>query len=195
MELNSETTRILSLVRQETDREIEMVADPSLKVLAKAKMATGKLTAHVIVYNPNKKAVDYSIAYECGFILRLYESPEEQRLQFASTEAGTKAIRELVTAPGGIAKRMSLPDPLINQFTEQLFGGLMTQLRSVPIGMRIDQWLWEDYPGLRELQKVSIASQQQENVQGLSPKVKAMAPAQVFNALKGRVWRSAHYDE
>ena len=134
MELNLETKRILSLVQQETGREIEMVADPSLQVLAKAKMATGKLTAHVIVYNPNKKAVDYSIAYECGFILRLYESPEEQRLQFASTDAGTKAIRQLVTAPGGIAKRMSLPDPLIDQFTEQLFGGLMTQLQTDSAG-------------------------------------------------------------
>lgn len=60
MESNLETTRILSLVRRETGREIEMVADPSLQVLAKAKMATGKLTAHVIIYNPNKKAVDYS---------------------------------------------------------------------------------------------------------------------------------------
>lgn len=130
MELNSETKRILGLVRQKTGREIEMVADPSLQVLAKAKMATGNLTAHVIVYNPNKKAVDYSIAYECGFILRLCESPEEQRLQFASTEAGRKAVTQLVTAPGGIARRMSLPDPLINQFTEQLLGGLLTQLRS-----------------------------------------------------------------
>src|SRR5690606_35011365 len=41
-------------------------------------------------------------------------------------------------------------------------------LRSLPIGMRIDQWIIVEHPELAELQRDSIALQQQQNANLLS---------------------------
>jgi hypothetical protein len=48
---------------------------------------------------------------------------------------------------------MELPAPSLRKYADQLFDGLMTQLRSVPIGLRVDAWLAADYSELRELQQ------------------------------------------
>ena len=182
MTLLPETKEILELVEKKTGKPVEIVSDPSLQLIAKVKRAKDKTPTHLLTYNPGKKEIDYTIAFECGFVLRLYENPPEERFDFGSNVSGRKTVRQMLTAPGGLAKRMRLPDAAVSELTETFFGGLMTQLRSMPIGMRIDQWLWDSYPGLGELQKLSIAKQQQDNVQTLSPQIKAMAPTRVFEA-------------
>jgi len=58
----------------------------------------------------------------------------------------------------------------------------MTQLRSLPIGIRIDKWLWDAHPDLRELQKESIMRQQQDNVQTLGAQIREISPSDVFYA-------------
>ena len=40
----------------------------------------------------------------------------------------------------------SLPESARQQVASQLFDGLMIQLRSYPIGMRIDRWLHDEHP-------------------------------------------------
>lgn len=181
MALASVTQTILKLVEEKTDRPVEILADPSIQVLAKVKMAKGKAPAHLITYNPTKRGVDYNIAYECGFILRLYENPPEARFEFAGSESGRKAVRRALFEKKQI-KRMGLPDTAVKQLADQMFDGLMTQLRSLPIGIRIDRWLWDAHPDLRELQKESITRQQQDNVQTLSGKIREISPSDVFYA-------------
>ncbi|MDP9476129.1 MAG: hypothetical protein M3R38_10680, partial [Actinomycetota bacterium] len=82
---------------------------------------------------------------------------------------------------GGVGKRMRLPKDAVEQLTDQFFDGLLTQLRSYPIGMRIDRWIRDTYPALHEVQEDSIDRQQQENVQGLSPQIKQMAPSVIYS--------------
>jgi hypothetical protein len=181
MEFLTETQNIIKLVEEKSGQKVEVIPDSSLSVLARVKMAKGDIPFHVISYNPHKGGVDYHIAYECGFILRLLENLPEERYQFAGSVEGKKAVQRTVSANKQL-KRMGLPPEAIKQVANQLFDGLMTQLRSLPIGLRIDRWLWDDYPGLRELQKTSIAKQQQDNVQALGPQIRAMAPIKVFAA-------------
>lgn len=179
MALASATQEILNLVEKKTDRRVEVMPDTSLSVLAKVKMAKGNIPFHLVTYNPNKRGIDYHIAYECGFILRLYENPPEQRYEFAATDVGRKTVTRAVAANKKI-KRMGLPDSAIKQVAEQLFNGLMIQLRSVPIGFRIDEWLWTEYPSLREAQTASLTKQQGDNVQSLSADIRTSVPSTVF---------------
>ncbi len=135
--------------------------------------------AHVLTYNPERPGVGYHVAYQCGFVLRLYDNPAEERYEFGGSRAGREAVRGLVA--GGVAKRMRLAEGAVEQLTDQFFDGLLTQLRSYPIGMRIDGWIREAYPALHDAQQDSIDRQQQENVQGLSPQIKQMAPSVIYS--------------
>lgn len=181
MVLASATQNILKLVEETTGRPVEVLADSSIRVLAKVTMAKGKAPAHLITYNPTKRSVDYNIAFECGFILRLYENPPEARFEFAGADPGRKAVRRALFEKKQI-KRMRLPDTTVKQLADQMFDGLMTQLRSMPIGIRIDRWLWDTHPDLHEVQKESIMRQQQDNVQTLAAQIREMSPSDVFFA-------------
>jgi hypothetical protein len=181
MNFSEDTKNILDLVEQRTGYPIQTISDSSMQVLAKVKMASEEFPVHIVSYKPNARGVDYHIAYECGFILRLYENPPEERYHFAATDVGRSLVRKALSSNKQL-KRMGLPDESVKQLTNQFFDGLMTQLRSVPIGLRIDQWIWDDHPSLRESQKTSMAKQQQDNVQALSPQVRSVAPVTVFNA-------------
>jgi hypothetical protein len=48
-------------------------------------MVRGTAAMHMVRYNPSTSdAPDYLIAYECGFILRLFASPAKERFDFGS---------------------------------------------------------------------------------------------------------------
>lgn len=52
----------------------------------------------------------------------------------------------------------------------------------MPIGMRIDAWIYADYPALRDLQVASMRSQSDSNTQVLSPQVRDMTPSTIWRA-------------
>jgi hypothetical protein len=189
MNFIEETRAIIELVEQKTDRRVEILPDRSLKVLARVTMARGSAPVHLLSYNPSARGIDYLIAYQCGYILRLFENPPDGRYDFAANDSGRRAVQNTMAANKKVRK-MGLPEPAIRQFATQLYDGLMTQLRSAPIGMRIDKWLWDEYPALRDQQKASVTKQQQDNIQGLSPDIRAIAPETVF---KGNAGMNAAY--
>lgn len=176
--LTDDIKDILDQVENRTGRPVETLPDATMQTYASIKAAKGPLHAHVLTYNPDKPGVDYHIAYQCGFVLRLYDNPAEERFEFGGSKSGRETVRGLVA--GGVAKRMRLPEAAAVQLTDQFFDGLLTQLRSYPIGMRIDSWIRDTYPALHDAQEDSIDRQQQENVQGLSPQIKQMAPSVIF---------------
>src|SRR5947209_4585398 len=93
MKLLDATLDILNQVEQTTGKRAELIPNPSLPVLATVKMAKGNFPAHIVTYNPNKRGIDYNIAYECGFILRLFQNPPEERYEFAADDDKRKAVR------------------------------------------------------------------------------------------------------
>lgn len=178
--LTDDARNVLEEVEGKTGKPVEVLPDPGLQTYATIKTARGDVPAHVLTYNPNKPGVDYHVAYQCGFILRLFDNPPEERFEFTGNRAGRETVRELVAE--GVAKRMRLPKATAEQLTDQFFDGLLTQLRSYPIGMRIDKWIRDTYPALHDAQNDSIDRQQQDNVQVLSPQIKQMTPSVIFSS-------------
>lgn len=137
---------------------------------------------HLVRYKPDKPGVNYNLAFQSAFVLRLYENPPDQRYDLVGLESGRRSVLRMIQGPGGIGAKHNLPADVVATLAAQMFDGIMLQLRSMPVGMRIDDWIYREYPGLRGEQDASIASQQQTNVKSLAPMARAMAPPTIYNA-------------
>jgi hypothetical protein len=182
MGLSPESQEILKQVEETSGLPVDIVADDSLQVFAKVTMATRGAKSHVLRINPYRRGPDYVIAYECGFILRLYGVPPAERFEFAASDTGRREVTRMLEGPDGLARKRGLPARAVPQFTTILYDGIVTQLRSMPIGMRIDRWIYDTYPSLREGQASSLNEQQRTNVQVLTPQVRSMSPEKVYAA-------------
>ena len=65
---------------------------------------------------------------------------------------------------------------------EQLLTGFLTHLRTVPIGLRCDNWVFNEHPELIEMQQLAIQPQIQDANRTAEPKFRNMCPPQVFDA-------------
>ena len=139
--------------------------------------------SYVIQYRPGIPSKDYIVAFQCGHVLRLLSLPAPARSQFVALDGafnwGTNLLRAFYRESEGSSPP---PESSLRIFADQLVSGLLTQLRSIPIGMRIDAWLGADYPGLAEEQAESLAAQQQEALSCLSPRVRSMVPDEIVSA-------------
>jgi hypothetical protein len=158
--------------------------DPSLQLYATVKMARGGAPAHVISYNPRSAAPDYAVAFQCGYIIRTFSVNENNRLDVGGSYWGRKEANKLVTehlrrTSGSVSKEVR------EQVAVQIYDGLVRQLRSMPVGLRVDGWLASEYPDLHEQQRVMIARQLNDNLGTLRPEVKKMAPDKVYSANVG----------
>jgi hypothetical protein len=183
-----QTTRsIISLVEETTGFPIVVSEDPGLQTLAIVRMARGVgASAHTISYKPSPGTPpDYLIAYQCGFILRHFAVPPDQRFDLAPAKTGRDVVDRLLSGPGGPASKLKLPPSTRERLRDQLFDGLMLQLRSIPIGLRIDAWILATYPDLVPLQRISVLQQLQENQATLGPDVRKIAPRKVYDASVG----------
>lgn len=139
------------------------------------------MRAHLATYNPNLFTADYYLAFEAAFILRLFQSPAAIRALFAGTGEGMTELGRLPpTAPLG-----SVPAAVRKQFQAQLHDGLLTQLRSQAIGMRINEWLWNEHAEIREPHCQGMEEEQRQAAQALSPEVRLLSPAKVWQASTG----------
>lgn len=179
MELRPETREIIGQVQDLTGKSVEIINDESQPVLARITRARSGMPSHILRVNLSLGEPDYLVAYECGFILRTYATSPEQRREFAGSAQGRTEMERLVRQAGQIAQ---LPDTVRSQLAQQLMDGLLTQLRSYPIGMRIDSWIHETLPTFDELQRDAIARQQQENLSVLKSEIKILAPKFIFEA-------------
>ena len=159
---------ILERVEALSGRRVEFKPDSSLTLRATLQMARNGAAAHVLRYRPSNDALDYWVAYQAGYVLRLFELPSEERFDFAATGAGVGQVEDLLRTGQPLTEgdKAALP-----QFAQMTAHWAMMNLRSYAIGMRIDQWLADEYPMLKEAQHEGIEYLQQENLQLLSKRI------------------------
>ena len=133
-----------------TGKPVHMEEDRSLPVISHIQIARGPVPMHKLRYRPTPDGTpDYHICFQCGFIIRLYENPPEQRYDFEGSPDAPARMASLLKG-----------NPAASQLKDMLLGGLMTQLRSMPIGMRIDDWLFHECPELRWSRKPKTTESQ-----------------------------------
>ena len=163
---------ILQRVETLSGRPVEFKPDSSLTLRATLQLARNGAPTHVLHYRPSNEPLDYWVAYQAGFLLRLLELPPDERFDFAATGAATGQVEELLTTgqPLNAGDKACAP-----QFAQMTAHWAMLNLRSYAIGMRIDQWLASDFPELRELQAAGVDAMQQENLLLLSKRIGSLS--------------------
>ena len=183
MTLQNVTNEVLRTVEEVTGRPVLVQPDPSLKsILAKVVMARGSAAAHLVTYNPSAGAsADYAICSQCGFLLRTFGVPEQERFSGGGSSSGRKEAERLLLEHHKMRGR-PLSKEVFSGLLERLFGGLILQLRSMPISVRVDAWIQRSYPELAEQQKKAIVRQLNDNSMSLKPEVREIAPDKIIQA-------------
>jgi hypothetical protein len=159
--------------------------DPNCSGHASIKIASDEGAAHVLRFKPEfESELPYLSAFQCGLALRSIQSKTVNRFDLASTPAMGQEVKQLIEEH--LRKSGSaVPISMAPQLCQQLGHGLGLQLRSMPIAIRVDEWLYRDYPSLAELQRKSIERQLQEAMHAIGPSVRAFAPQRIIDANVG----------
>ena len=180
MELRDVTRKLISETEHVTGFPVAVMEDASLHAMSTVAMAAPNRSGHVVRIHPKAPAgVDYYATFYCRMIQRFFENPPEERLVFGVGEQGRNQIRTVV-ANSALAKMVSKDQ--IPGICEQLLHGLMTDLRSIPVGLRVDNWIFVEQPDLVEMQKNAAQRQLRENLGSTSDTVRASIPPQIYDA-------------
>jgi len=166
--LRAATKGILKRVEQKTGKSIEFVRDDQMSLLATLQIARNGADFHVLRYRPSNEPMDYLVAFQAGFVLRLFENEPSQRFDFAPSPTAGQYVEPLLTTTQFLGPADTQP---LCEFAKFIAQWALLNLRSLPIGMRIDSWIAIEYPELKDLQLTSIGLQQQQNVDLLSYKL------------------------
>ena len=184
MTLRQTTREIIKFVEEISGIPVQVTEDPNLQTIAAVRMARkGGLPQHLIVYKPEKgKAPDYEICFQCGYIIRLFQSAPENQFDLTDTQKGRDEIEDMLRAPDGAAGRFRLKKSQIVELRDQFHSGLLVHLRSVPIGFYVSRWLTTSYPEFAEMQMRHVQKESETNKQSLQANIQQITPPKVYNA-------------
>lgn len=171
MPLHSDTQQIIRKVEELSGRMVHLTEDPELKVMATISTARGIAPAHFLRYRPATRAVDYLVAYQLGFLTRLFSCAVDERWEVMATPEEQQV---------GIGAMGMLEMP--EDFARSMINALVIQLRTFAVGARVDAWIWNNLRGLREQQEHAVRSQLAENEQALAPEVRQKFPKLLLDA-------------
>lgn len=170
--LRPETMDILKRVETLSGCPVEFKPDSSLTLRATLQMARNGAPAHVLRYRPSNDPIDYWVAYQAGYALRLFDLPPNERFDFAGTGQGAEQVETLLKTGQPLTDDDKAVVPAFAQMTAQW---ALMNLRSYATGMRVDQWIADEYPALKDTQAEGVCSIQQENLQLLSKRVGSLS--------------------
>jgi len=115
--------------------------------------------------------VDYLVAYQLGFLVRLFSCPVADRRDVVSNAAEQE-----------VGIRVLGLEEYPRDFAVSMVGQLVVQLRSYSVGARVDDWIWKHLPELREQQEQAVRAQLDEGGRALSPEIRQRLPKSLVDA-------------
>lgn len=171
MPLHPATLQMIRKVEELSGLPVHVKEDANLKVMATVSPARGPAPAHFLSYRPGTRAVDYLIACQLGFLVRLYSCPVEDRREVVAVsheqQQGIEAMGLADFSPG---------------FAQATVSSIIQQVRTYPVSTRVDDWIWKHLPELREQQEHSVRSQLAENARALAPEIRQQFPKALVDA-------------
>ena len=177
--LRETTKRMIALLEQRSGSLVHVIEDPDLPVISKIILARGDMPMHIITYKPGikNKAPDYSIIFQCAMSIRMFECPPDDRMLIAGSAEGLKHIEDLLVRDND-SHYSNIPlDELCSRFLMLM----VTHLRSVPLSLRVSQYLSVDHPELLEQEIAQAEWELQIHKDSLADHVRATVPAEIFN--------------
>lgn len=157
-----ETRRLLRDVEERTVRPVEVRADAAIRERGRAiyVVTDPDRSRHLVLYDPQfEPFIDHLMAHECGHILRFAQAnPEDRRVPAMTRERRAIAIHQLMPELAGLL-RAGFPGGALSELLSIWLSGTIAQLSDTPSDIRIERWLWSEYPGLHEAQRASLLDQ------------------------------------
>lgn len=152
-------------------------------VLAKLDLARSGAPLHRIAIHPSViQEPDYLIVFQAGFLLRRFAVPPARRRDFSERPKAEETVRRWMKENPNARDLAGSMTPRLIRF---LCSGLLSQLRSMPVGLRVDDWIRRDYPELGPLQRDALERQWNDNAAGLRPEVQRVMPGEALRASLG----------
>jgi hypothetical protein len=168
---------VLNALEKLGGKPVVLQKDEKLSNKAKISLATAAQPVHVLTYHPAAvNELPYLVCFQCGLAERAIKTAADERFNVASTPNTYSQVENLVRGKNAI------PENVVVSYTQMVADGLGTQLRSMPIGIRVDRAIFANHPELHEMQRTISHQQLQEEVACLSPTIRKMAPDLILNA-------------
>src|ERR1035437_3007445 len=182
LELVPSVNQIFEKVKALTGKEIQLVEKNGLATFAAIKIARKNMPSHILLYkSEHSEIINHLMAHECGHILRTFGVPEDKRLiPYSNDEMKRKALTGIEKEIQRIAQ--TIPTLRLAQILNMWYAGIIKQATNYPSDIRIEKWLYDDYPELRAFQLQSLKKQYEEALAGLSAKVESMTPWTILDA-------------
>jgi len=167
--VSSDIDRILGMVKEKTGYPAIVSLEPNMSLHSKMNAATKSAPVHVIFLNPQYDGMsNFLVAMQSAMILYKWANPTRIP-KFTVSDDRMNALAKKV-APGNTGEM------LIPGFVQPL----LLQLVSMPLQIMTSDWLYKEFPGLRDEQISYMTADLREASRCLSPEVKKIAPKPVF---------------
>jgi len=179
-------------------KPVVLQEDATLPNLARIQIASSERPVHVLSYNPAaSQELPYLVCFQCGLAERSVRSARDEQFNVASTHDTYRQVETLVR------EKKAVPAHIVKTYSKMITDGLGTQLRSMPVGIRVDRCLYIEHPELRDLQRSCAERSMKQNVGCLHPSIRAQAPELFIHATAsmnaafalswGHLWREDDY--
>ena len=180
LKLLKSTQDILDLVSEMTTKPFEFIHNPDLNTLAAVKMARQNMPSHYIYYKEKRAAVlDHLIAHECGHIYRMeLVKISDRKVPASNLQNKHFALNQIEDDLEKMSQNFSVNQ--LSQLSNIWFDGIIRLVTNIPVDMRIETWIFNEYPELRKTQKKSIDLQMRDNIQVLSKRIESLTPDKIY---------------
>lgn len=159
-----ETQTLVDQAEARSGKPVFVYIDRELDVSATIQVARRGALQHVLRVKPSD-ALDYFVANQVLFMLRMVELPADQRFDCGPTGVGDTAMAEVVQRQGPARWEHAAQAP--DSVASRLANWAVMQVRSIPIGMRVDQQIFRDMPALRASLEAGVTEQNRDNLQAI----------------------------
>ena len=171
---------ILKRVEECTGKPIRFFEKGDLPMSAELKPAGKDESFHKLFHRADcGEQTNYTIANQCGHILRLHAVPEEERyMPVANRRTMMSYIMELEDEFHRLAKVFGMEK--VKGMIRIWYEGAVFQLTKMPPDIMIDKWIYDEYPELRPIQLKSLMQQRQSAVQSITQDTRKFTPEKIY---------------
>jgi hypothetical protein len=179
------TLRLVQFVEEETGRPLDIRTDSAIRGRGRAiyVVSDPDPDRHLVLVDPaESKYLDHLIAHEAGHILRFHSAKAGERVvPVLGGEGWSRALRQLLPEIQELVRR-GLPETAIGEVYSVWLTGTVAQLSDTPADIRIERWIWNEFPALRDVQSESLKRQIATLHQVASERVRAVTPTSIWRA-------------
>lgn len=152
--------------------EIDIVKDDSIPTIAKIEFAENyNRSNHIIKFKDSNSSFPHLIMHELVHLEFVLDAKaNNENLLFTSTQQHKISFKKLIDNKLKELSKRGMPENIINDYCNDLFNGLNSQIFNAPIDLFIENHLYNEFPELRPYQFISILNILQEGIKAVTDK-------------------------